>query len=389
MSKISIYVTVCKYSRYFNMKTYQAIFNEQETEGVFGISLVHDPAMEGTFVALKKENIQLKEIDLEQRILMGLVLEPNKPVYRNQNGEEFNIVFNEQTIKDLSYHFFKSNYHKNSTIEHDSSQRIEGVTFVESWIVENPKNDKSNEFGLSYPKGSWIATMKVDSDEIWNDYVKTGKVKGFSIDAMLSLKEVNLKSDINMSEFTEALNGFKNDILTALNLNKDEKPEEVKIEMGSIASANGDITFEFDGEELVSGAAVYVMAEDGTKVAVPVGEYPLEGGKVLVIEEDGIVASVSEPVQEEAPAAMTEEAPATPTPNDIVNQVTESIKSIMIKYNEEQEKKNLEFSNALNDLKDSLMQLSEQPASKKINATPQQTIELNKQGRLLQKLRNK
>ena len=38
--------------------------------------------------------------------------------------------------------------------------------------------------------------MKVDSDEIWNDYVKTGKVQGFSIDAMLSLEEVNLKTNI-------------------------------------------------------------------------------------------------------------------------------------------------------------------------------------------------
>ena len=76
------------------MKTYQATYNPKLNGGVYSISLVESPAMEGLFIALsKQEEIQLKEV--EQRILMGLVLEPNKPIYRNQNGEEFNIVFNE------------------------------------------------------------------------------------------------------------------------------------------------------------------------------------------------------------------------------------------------------------------------------------------------------
>ena len=68
-------------------------------------------------------------------------------------------------------------------------------------IVENPEVDKSTNFGFSYPKGSWLAVMKVDSDEVWNDYIKTGKVQGFSIDAMLSLEEVNLKSNIENKKY--------------------------------------------------------------------------------------------------------------------------------------------------------------------------------------------
>jgi hypothetical protein len=59
------------------MRTYQAVFNELSVEGVFGISLVENPAMEGLFVALNEDDklkhhqIELKEIDKEQRILMG------------------------------------------------------------------------------------------------------------------------------------------------------------------------------------------------------------------------------------------------------------------------------------------------------------------------------
>src|SRR5690606_32568626 len=131
---------------------------------------------------------------------------------------EFNLVFDADTIKELSHHFFKSNYQKNSTIEHESP--IEGVTFVESWIVEDTKIDKSANFGLSYPKGSWIATMKVDSDDVWNNYVKNGKVKGFSVDAMIDLKQINLKNEINMSD---KLDSFMKDVKAFLGMEKEIK----------------------------------------------------------------------------------------------------------------------------------------------------------------------
>ena len=372
------------------MKTYQAIFNEEEVDGVFAISLVHDPAMEGTFIALNKHEVQLAEIDKEQRILIGLVLEPNKPVYRNQNGEEFNIVFNEDTIKDLSYNFFKSDYHKNSTIEHDDKSKIEGVTFVESWIVADPEKDKSNVYGLSYPKGSWIATMKVDSDEIWEDYVKTGKVKGFSIDGMLSLKEVNHKSNINMSEIKEALTTFKDDLLIALSLKEKEgEKEEVKeteeVKLGSVKTQEGDVVFEYEGETPAEGSAIWVTAEDGTKVPVPVGEYTLEDGSVLVVSEEGVIASVGQPEVEEAEAEMEAEPEAASTNGtDIVKQVQESIKSIMIKYKEDQDKK---FDELKKSFDNQILELKEQPAAKKIKSTPTQ-VALKKEGRLLEKLRN-
>ena len=79
------------------MKTYEAKYNPLINKGVYGISLVEAPAMEGFAIALKADSIQLKEVDKEKRILAGLVLEPNKPIYRNQNGEEFNIVFTDDT----------------------------------------------------------------------------------------------------------------------------------------------------------------------------------------------------------------------------------------------------------------------------------------------------
>jgi hypothetical protein len=349
------------------MKTYQAKYNPLTNKGVYGISLVENPAMDGLFIALSKDEvIQFKTVNEEQRILMGLVLEPNKPIYRNQNGEEFNIVFNEETIKDLSYGFFKNNSHSNSTIEHDIDQNIKGVTFTESWIVENPTNDKSNNFGFSYPKGSWVAVMKVDSDEVWNDYVKTGKVQGFSIDAMLSLEEVNLKSNIEMSKqdeksFIELLKDLPNQIKLALN-----PKAENEIKLGSMMLADGSVKIEYEGDEMKAGDAIWVTADDGTKVPVPVGEHPMEDGTICVVEVEGICKEMK---PAEAPAADT------PPPaqdmggedgkvsNDakIASEIESAIKSILIKYTAQETK--------ISELETLVAELSKQPAIKPIRGT--------------------
>jgi len=361
------------------MKTYQATYNPKLNGGVYAISLVESPAMEGLFIALsKQEEIQLKEV--EQRILMGLVLEPNKPIYRNQNGEEFNIVFNEETIKELSHGFFKAGSQSNSTIEHEAKNKIEGVTFVESWIVENPDIDKSTNFGFKYPKGSWIATMKVDSDEVWNDYVKTGKVQGFSIDAMISLEEVNFKSELNMSEQAKT-----NSLLERILLAFQTKAE---ITLGSVKTANGEITIEYDGEALMVGQSAFIMAEDGTKVPVPVGEHPLEDGTVLIVTEEGIVAEVREmeaEVEEEVPAPVVEaagEEGKVTQDEKIASEIESAIKSILIKYNEQEAK--------ILALSAQVVELGKEPISKGIKQ-PLVNVDLatmTKSERILHNLRN-
>jgi hypothetical protein len=371
------------------MKTFIAEFNESN-KGVYGISLVHDPAMEGNFIALSKDaKIEFKTVDEEQRILMGLVLEPNKPIYRNQDGEEFNIVFSEQVIKDLSQNFFKQGYQTNSTIEH-SGNRVEGLSFFESWIVEDSKIDKSANFGLSYPKGSWIATMKVDNDDIWNEYIKSGKVLGFSIDAFVTLKEVNLKSEIEMAEEKKSFADQVNEVLVNMGL---VKVKETEIKLGSIKSEDGAVTIMFDGEAMEIGGSVWVEGEDMAKIPLPIGEIPLEGGAMLVIAEEGIIAEVKE-AQAEEPAPEQELAePVTPTAT--AKEVTDAIKSVLIKYSEDLDVKFEEINAKLSEvvkenetLKSEVVTLSEQPASKAIKATPEQSIKLNAKGRLLAKMRN-
>lgn len=196
------------------METFEVIFNEGQTDGVFGISLVETPAIESNFIALSKQKqIKLSTIDNEKRLLLGAVLVPDLEIYRNQNGKEFFIKFSKETIRKSMENFFKMSYQKNSSLEHD--KEIKGVTFVESWIKEDDVHDKSVQYGMTEPIGTWFATMKVDNDVIWNDYVKTGQVKGFSIDGMFDLEKISLGNQYN--EEKELLNKIKELIL------KDEK----------------------------------------------------------------------------------------------------------------------------------------------------------------------
>lgn len=162
------------------------IDDNEELQGVEAISVVESPAIESDFVALKAEEVKLAEVSKEKRILMGAVLIPEKPIYRRSGDTEYYIYFSKDTVVKASQLFLKKGNQSNSTLEHQKA--IEGLTVVESWIVEDLTKDKSALYNLSVPVGTWMASIKVDNDEIWNDFVKTGKVKGFSLEGYFADK---------------------------------------------------------------------------------------------------------------------------------------------------------------------------------------------------------
>lgn len=162
------------------MKIIELILDDDEAIGVEAISVVENPAIESDFVALNNQEIKLAEIDKEKRLLMGALLIPKKPIYRRNGEDEYYIFFSEDTVLKASQMYLMNGNQSNSTLEHDG--KLEGLTLVESWIVEDTEKDKTALYGLDVPKGTWMGSVKVNNDEIWNDYVKTGKVKGFSIE---------------------------------------------------------------------------------------------------------------------------------------------------------------------------------------------------------------
>lgn len=161
------------------------IDENDDVSGIEAISVVESPAIEEDFIALKNQEFKLAEVDKEKRILMGAALVPNKPIYRRSGEDEYYIYFSKDTVRKASELFFIKGNQNNSTLEHNMP--LTGLTAVESWIVEGEK-DKTRHYGLDVPVGTWMVSMKVHNDDVWNNYVKTGKVKGFSIEGYFADK---------------------------------------------------------------------------------------------------------------------------------------------------------------------------------------------------------
>ena len=190
------------------MRIVELILDEtEELSGIEAISIVEAPAIEEDFVALKKQEYKFAQVNSEKRILMGALLIPNKPIYRKNGKDEYYIYFSKDTVLRASQLFLQNGNQNNSTLEHKDI--LSGLSLVESWIIEDEVHDKSRKYDMELPVGTWMGAVKVNNEEVWNEYVKTGKVKGFSIegyfaDKMERPKDATIKEDLDELEEIEA-----------------------------------------------------------------------------------------------------------------------------------------------------------------------------------------
>ena len=196
---------------------------------LFAVSLVEDPAIESNFIALSKQKSSIK-LENEKRLLIGAALVPNKPIYRNVNGNEFYISFDETTIEKLAQDFLANDYQHNITVDHQ--EEANDIVIVESWI-KTSENDKSVSYGLNEPIGTWFIGMKVNNDEIWQR-VKDGFYKGFSIEAVVGLDELINSNNLYLSMDKEFIDKLREIIYEAIG--KSPKAEEI------VADVNEEVT---------------------------------------------------------------------------------------------------------------------------------------------------
>jgi len=207
------------------MRIVELLLDEESLQaGIQAISVVESPAIEEDFVALKDEQpkIELKTIDKEKRILMGAALIPNKPIYRRNGEDEYYIYFSQDTVRKASELFFINGNQNKATLEHQMD--VQGTSVVESWIIEG-EQDKSRMYGMELPIGTWMVSMKILNDELWEGYVKSGKVKGFSIEGYFVDKVEASKHDPEEDKAEEQLNAIKAIIKKDLRTKKGKRTE--------------------------------------------------------------------------------------------------------------------------------------------------------------------
>ena len=164
--------------------------DDKSAQSVEYIALVDQPAIEMDWMAFSK-HFQFAA-DKERRLIMGALMVADMPIYRkgvipftDQEGE-FYVSFDKETIYDIVEKFFRNGYTSNFNMMHDSNQRTEDVYMIESFIVDSSRGVAPPKAFEGISEGSWIATIKVDNDEVWDDFIKTGKVKGFSVEGIFS-----------------------------------------------------------------------------------------------------------------------------------------------------------------------------------------------------------
>ena len=182
----------------------------------------------------------------EKQLLAGPLMVPNKLIYRydDDNGE-FYVYFSEDTIEKIAYKYLENGYQGEVNYDHSEEEKLKDITLVESWIVNDSEKDKSFSLtGEKYDKGTWFGIMKVRNKDVWEDYVKSGLVKGFSVEGFFADYMINASKQRFFYRTTD--NGT-----------------EIVIDEKSFV--------------------VHILEDGERKAIIPDGEYKLTNGKTLVV----------------------------------------------------------------------------------------------------------
>lgn len=203
----------------------------------YAISMVEAPAIESDFVALSKEEEDKQQVFLEsneRHMVYGAALIPEKDIYRNNGEQEFYISFTKESIEKMSQDFMKE--YRQHEVKTDHEDVANEVCVVESWLVEDSYKDKANALGINVPEGTWMVGMKVNNIETW-ERVKSGELKGFSVESMLTLEEFSKQNNNNMTINETNEMGFWNKMKEVL-AEAFSKKEEAQTEPNEIESTN-------------------------------------------------------------------------------------------------------------------------------------------------------
>ena len=291
---------------------YELVINENDEEsGVDFISLVDKPAIKRNWIAFAEQKQFSFKSDNEKRIISGPAMIPDQPIYRrSEDGEEYNVIFRKPTIEKIVSKYFKQQNTANFNLQHKKSLLAQGVYLIESFMIDEERGIKAPKGFEDLPDGTWFISCKVDNDEIWDDFVKEGVFKGFSVEGFFMEKQVteNKSAETELLEMLNKLQQDKYKIITDMSETKnlfeklktmfaESETIEEKVTMQEAKLADGVTIIKWDGE-LKEGTPVSVISEDG-EIPAPDGEHELDDGRKMTIESGKVTAIMSAPEQKE------------------------------------------------------------------------------------------
>lgn len=245
---------------------------------VYAVSLVEDPAIEESYVALAKQPpvyVALEDEASDKRTVIGPCLIPDQLIYRRNgySGEEYYIRFSAEAIAQLSRKFLSE---REVMIDHE--RYVGGAYVAESWIKTDMDKDKSVAVGLNadLPVGTWFISLYVDSEELWQQ-VKSGRWTGFSVEAWIRTVEEGMKNEKNGTMEENKKNKFLTRMAELLEAvfgdPKDEVNEENTTAQEELA-AEEPATEQAEGQQ--ENLSEEAPADETPTEEVPVEEAPAE-----------------------------------------------------------------------------------------------------------------
>lgn len=172
---------------------YSLVINPNDESGVSFVALVDQPAIQKNWQAFK-EHKQTFAVNTDRRILTGPLMIPDLPIYRKDSMGEYYVQFTSDTIFNIVQKYFKQGNTNNVNLMHDDSRVPSGCFMFESFIIDRGRGIlPPSQFG-DMPDGTWFGSYKINNDDIWNNYVKTGIFNGFSVEGIFEHKYLVDKS---------------------------------------------------------------------------------------------------------------------------------------------------------------------------------------------------
>ena len=277
------------------------VFVDDDSLGLTAVSLVDMPAISEDFIAMSKAGQRLW-FNKEKHEVVGPLLIPNQLILRYaEDGSAYYIRWSKDTIKKAADKYLMQGRFNNITIMHedidkDDSERMQDNVYLKKmWIINDAKSDIANvQYGYHLPEGTLMAKYKVYNRSIWQR-IKSGELRGFSIEAIASLQNVNKMLEIQYSkmeknkiEITDkALQLWDKFVMFVNQSDVAADADAVAGEAKKDETDSGEVTIKYwtDNDHYLSvDAEGFVRDEEGN--LVDTGQYKLADGNVLEVDED-------------------------------------------------------------------------------------------------------
>lgn len=192
----------------FKLKINTDVEAKQQVEFV---ALVDNPAIEVNWQMFDKHYKFTGDVD--RQIITGPFMIADQPIYRkgkvpftNEEGEYY-VVFDKETIFEVVNKFFQTGKTSNFNLMHNKNNIAKDTYLIESFIIDSSRGVVPPKGFEGLSEGSWVASVRVIDDRLWDSFIKTGELKGFSVEGLFVPEFLKVESPDILETIADIVSG--------------------------------------------------------------------------------------------------------------------------------------------------------------------------------------